>query len=71
MTGRIVCPGCGMSTWRNGGCALEGCENYGEECTTCPCTEDGHCLCPCRGCQFHCNACWCEPCQLQQEGVLA
>lgn len=27
---RIVCPDCGMSTWKEGfGCTLPGCENYG------------------------------------------
>lgn len=26
--GRIVCPGCGMSTWTERGCALPGCENH-------------------------------------------
>lgn len=27
---RIVCPDCGMSTWKDGfGCTLPGCENYG------------------------------------------
>lgn len=29
MTPRIVCPDCGMSTWKEGfGCTLPGCENY-------------------------------------------
>jgi hypothetical protein len=32
-------------------------------CGSCPCQEDGACVCPCYGCKFHCGACWCDPCQ--------
>lgn len=72
MSKRIVCPACGQSTWRDGGCAMPECENHGEECRSCPCAEEtpSVCRCPCYGCKFHCEACWCEPCQPVEETWL-